>query len=47
MTEPLEAKAKDQEHRRKCSQKKKSSKLFVSGDLKKKGLQNFFQAIST
>ena len=27
-TEPLEAKAKDQEHRRKCSQNKRSSKKF-------------------
>ena len=40
LTEPLKAKAKDQGHRRKCSQKKNS--IFFSGDLKKKGLQKFF-----
>ena len=34
----LEAKAKDQGHRRKCSPKKN----FFSGDLKKKGLQKSF-----
>ena len=27
-TDPLESKAKDQEHRRKCSQKKRSSKIL-------------------
>ena len=37
-TDPLEAKAKDQGHRRKRSPKKN----FFSGDLQKKGLQNFF-----
>ena len=36
--------AKDQEHIRQCSPKKRSSKIF-SGDLKKKGLKNFFLAI--
>ena len=34
----LEAKAKDQGHRRKCSQKK----FFFSDDLKKQGLQKKF-----
>ena len=39
-TDPLEAKAKNQGHRRKCSSKsKKSLQKFFSG---KKGLQNFF-----
>ena len=42
----LEAKAKDQEHRRKCSpkkNKKRASKFFFQAILKKKkGLQNFF-----
>ena len=45
----LEAKAKDQGHKRKCSPKKKKGlhKNF-SGDLKKKkGLTKIFQAIST
>ena len=32
----LEAKAKDQEHWRKCSSKKRSSKNFLSGDLQKR-----------
>ena len=42
-TDPLEAKAKDQGHRRKCSQKKKErSSKFFSGDLK--SLQNFFSS---
>ena len=39
-TDPLETKAKDQGHRRKCSQKKKSSKIFFRR-FQKKGLQNF------
>ena len=42
-TDLLEAKAKDQGHRRKCSPKKRSSKFF-SGNLKKKGLQKFFSS---
>ena len=46
-TDPLEAKAKDQGHRRKCSPKKKGPQNFFSGDLKKKVLKIFFQAIST
>ena len=37
----LEVKAKDQGHKRKCSQKKRSSKVF-SGDLKKKGSSKIF-----
>ena len=56
-TDPLEAKTKDQGHRRKCSPKKISSKIFFRRSQKKglqkffsgkKGLQkNFFRAIST
>ena len=42
----LDAKAKDQGHRRKCSPKTKERKTglqnFFSGDIQKKGLQNFF-----
>ena len=42
--------AKDQGHKRKCSQKKKEKnkrlQKFFSGYLQKKGLQIFFQAIS-
>ena len=38
-TDPLEAKAKDQGHRRKCSPKKKGLQNFFSGE---KGLQKFF-----
>ena len=38
-TEPLEAKGKDQGHRRKCSQKKKSSKNFFRW---KRSLKTFF-----
>ena len=44
-TNPLEAKAKDQGHRRKCSSKKKrSSKKFFR---RKRSSKFFFQAIST
>ena len=49
----LEAKAKDQGHKRKCSPKKKKKKVFTkilnfSGDLhKKKVFTKIFQAIST
>ena len=43
-TDPLEAKAKDQGHRRKCSPKKKSSKIFFMRFKKKQVLKNFFQA---
>ena len=42
-TDPLDAKAKDRGHRHKCSPKK-SPQNFFSGDLKKRGLQKFFQA---
>ena len=42
----IEAKAKDQGHKRKCSPKKNLHKIF-SGDLKKKGFTKIFQAIST
>ena len=41
----LEAKAKDQGHKRKCSPKKKVFKNFFSGDLKKKnGVEKNFSA---
>ena len=44
----LEAKAKDQEHQRKCSPKTKVFKNFFSGDLLKKGRQiKIFQAFSS
>ena len=46
----LEAKAKDQEHKRKCSPKNKNLHENLSGDLKKKKKKVFtkiFQAIST
>ena len=43
-TDPFEAKAKNQEHRRKCSPKKKSSKIFFR---RKRSSKIFFQAIST
>ena len=43
----LEAKAKDQGHKRKCSQKKRSSQKFFRRFQKKKSSQKFFQAIST
>ena len=46
-TDPLEAKAKDQGHRRKCSQKKRSSKFFFRRSLleetKKKVFADFSQ----
>ena len=38
----LEAKAKDQGHRRKCSPKKKVFKIFFSGDLQFIGLPRIF-----
>ena len=41
-TDPLEAKAKDQGHRRKCSQKKRSSKNFLKQS-QKKVFRNFFR----
>ena len=41
-TDPLEANAKNQRHRRKCFPKKKSPLNSFSGDLKKNGLQKFF-----
>ena len=41
----LEAKAKDQGHRRKCSPKKRSSKEFFRRFPKKKSSKNFFLAI--
>ena len=45
-TDTLEAKAKDQGHRRKCSPPKKRSSKIFSGDLKnKKGFKQNFQAI--
>ena len=44
----LEAKAKDQGHKRKCSTKKKGLHKNFSGDLKKKKVfTKIFQAIST
>ena len=44
----LEAKAKDQGHKRKCSPKKKGLQKIFSGDLeKKKVFTKIFQAIST
>ena len=44
----LEAKAKDQGHKRKCSPKKKRSSKFFSGDLKNKVVfKKIFQAIFT
>ena len=44
----LEAKAKDQEHKRKCSPKKKGHHKNFSGDLQKKIVfTKIFQAIST
>ena len=42
-TDPLEAKAKDQGHRRKCSPKKKALKKTFR-PTQKKDLQKFFQA---
>ena len=42
----LEAKAKDQGHRRKCSPKKKIFKNFFQAFSKKKFFKKFFQAIS-
>ena len=42
-TDPLEAKAKDQGHRRKCSQKKRSSKKFFRRSQKKKVFKKIFQ----
>ena len=41
-TELLEAKAKDQGHRRKCSPKKTRSSKILSGDLKQKVFKSFF-----
>ena len=48
-TEMLEAKAKDQGHKRKCSPKKKrsSQKFFRRSQKKKKVFTKIFQAIST
>ena len=47
-TEMLEAKAKDQGHKRKCSPKKKGLHKNFSGDLQKiKVFTKIFQAIST
>ena len=43
-TDPLEARAMDQEHKRKCSLKKRSSRKFFKCSPKKKGVQKFFQA---
>ena len=40
-TDPFEAKAKDQGHRRNCSKKKRSSKFFFRRSQKKR-LQKFF-----
>ena len=40
----LEAKAKDQGHKRKCSPKKKGHQKNFSGDLKKKGLHRNFSS---
>ena len=40
----LEAKVKDQGHRRKCSPKKRSSKIFFSRYLEKSVFQKIFQA---
>ena len=40
-TDPLEAKAKDQEHRHKCSQKKRSSKSFFKRSQKKRSSKFF------
>ena len=42
-TEMLEAKAKDQGHKRKCSPKKKGLHKNFSGDLQKKSSQKFFK----
>ena len=47
MTYPLEAKAKDQGHRRKCSPKKKGPQNFFQVISKKRFSKIFFQAIST
>ena len=37
--------AKDQEHKRKCSQKKRSSKIFFQAISRKKRLPKIFQAL--
>ena len=40
----LEAKAKDQGHKRKCSQRQKGLQKFFSGDLQKNDLEKNFSA---
>ena len=42
-TDPLKAKVKDQGHRRKCSQKKRSSKIFFKRFQKKRSSKFFFR----